>query len=168
MVVFNCNRCNDGVGYLKNRLNIQELSTDNERNLFHHSAKHDFYLKLGQQALDDRVSFDMYTASVTAVESIDLASMSKVVQFTGGDLVYYSKFNAQKHGEKLYYDLFRNLTKTYGADVSIKARCSTGLTVTDYFGSFGFKEAVDFKLSSIDADKSFCFSLRNDSKFTEG
>lgn len=45
----------------------------------------------------------MYTATVSAAESIDLSSMSKAVQFTGGDLVYFGKFNALKHAEKLYF-----------------------------------------------------------------
>ena len=46
----------------------------------------------------------------------------------------------------------------------VKARCSTGYTVTEYFGSFGLKESVDFQIPSMDADKSFGFQLRNDEK----
>ena len=40
--------------------------------------------------------------------------------------------------------------------------------MTEYFGSFGLREAVDFSVSSIDADKSFGFQLRNDSTLTNG
>lgn len=81
--------------------------------------------------------------------------------------MYFAKFDAQKHGDKLYYELFRNLSRATGSEIMVKARCSTGFTVTEYFGGFGVKEAVDFQLSSIDADKSFCFALRNDEKFAE-
>lgn len=52
--------------------------------------------------------------------------------------------------------------------MQVKARCSTGFSVTEYFGSFGVREAVDFELSSIDADKSFGFTLRNDETLEEG
>ena len=40
--------------------------------------------------------------------------------------------------------------------------------MTEYFGSFGVREAVDFELASIDADKSFGFTLRNDETLPEG
>ena len=86
---------------------------------------------------------------------------------TGGDLVYFSKFDISKHGEKLYYELFRNISKVTASEVMVKARCSTGFSVTEYFGGFGLREASEFKLSSIDADKSFGFLLRNDDKFAE-
>ena len=49
----------------------------------------------------------------------------------------------------------------------IKVRCSTGFTVTEYFGGFGLREAVDFQVSSIDADKSFGVQLRNDETIPE-
>ena len=71
--------------------------------------------------------------------------------------MYFAKFDSQKHGDKLYYELFRSLSRASGTEVMVKARVSTGFTVTEYFGGFGLKEAVDFQLSSIDADKSFGF-----------
>ena len=67
----------------------------------------------------------------------------------------------------MYYELFRNVSKATGTDVYIKARCSKGLSVTEYFGGFGALETTEFQLSSIDADKSFGFSLRNDETFAE-
>lgn len=49
----------------------------------------------------------------------------------------------------------------------IKARTSTGITVTEYIGSFGFKEQADFEISSIDADKTISFLIRNDERLKE-
>jgi protein transport protein SEC24 len=130
--------------------------------MFVHTPQHDFYTKLGEKALKENVTFDVYLGVPHSSESIDLASLSKAVQITGGDIVYFSRFNAQRHAEKLYYELFRNISRPVGTDVAIKARCSTGFTVTQYFGSFGLHESVDFHLSSIHSDKSFGFTLRND------
>jgi hypothetical protein len=76
--------------------------------------------------------------------------------------MYYGKFTPKKHSEKLYFDLFRSLTKTSVYDIKIKARCSKGFTVTNYFGSFGRIEANAINGSSFDSDKTFCFTLRND------
>lgn len=39
----------------------------------------------------------------------------------------------------------------------IKARTSTGISVTEYHGGFALKEAADFEISSIDADKTISF-----------
>jgi hypothetical protein len=41
------------------------------------------------------------------------------------------------------------------------------LNVSEYFGSFTFKETPDITLSSIDADKSVGFMIRNDEKLKD-
>ena len=81
--------------------------------------------------------------------------------------MHFSQFDAVKHGEKLYYELFRNISKATGNDVQVKARCSKGLSVIEYFGGFGALDTTEFSLSSIDADKSFGLTLRNDETFEE-
>lgn len=82
-------------------------------------------------------------------------------------MLHFPLFDINKHGEKLHYEIFRILTRTQGSEVAIKARASTGLTVTEYFGSFGVKEAADFGLSAIDSDKSIGFSVRVDEKLKD-
>jgi len=51
------------------------------------------------------------------------------------------------NGEKLYYELFRSLTKGTGSEVKLKARVSTGLTFTSIFGGFGVKEAAEMEIN---------------------
>lgn len=101
-------------------------------------------------------------------KSIDLTSIAPIASITGGDLYYYSPFDIAKHGEKLHYDLFRLLTRTQGNEVVIRARTSTGFSVTEYFGAFLFKENIDFELSAIDSDKTIQFLIRNDERLKEG
>jgi protein transport protein SEC24 len=86
---------------------------------------------------------------------------------TGGDLHYWCPFDANKHGEKLHYEIFRALTRTQGTDVQIKARVSQSLTVAEYFGGFSYKEQPDIILSAIDADKTVGVLIRNDEKLKE-
>ena len=104
---------------------------------------------------------------VNQMRSIDLPSVGVLPSQTGGDLHFYSPFDINRHGEKIHYDIFRTLTRTQGTEVQIKARTSTGFSITEYFGGFTFKEVVDFELSAIDADKSIAFILRNDEKLKE-
>jgi hypothetical protein len=155
---------NRGQGVLENRNSFKMYNTDQELNLFRHDNRHNFYSALGEQGVAQKVTFDLYLGVPSSTESIDLASLSKAVKTTGGDLVLYTKFNPFHHSEKLYFELFRNLTKPTGSDVKIKVRCSKGFSCTHYFGAFGKKESVEFQLSQIDADKTFCFQLRNDEK----
>jgi len=91
-----------------------------------------------------------------------LATLNVAVGATGGDIVYLPKFNSERHGEKLYYELFRCLTRPVASNVMVKARCSTGLSVTEYFGGFGVTSTKEFSLSSLDADKTFGFTIQND------
>jgi protein transport protein SEC24 len=100
-------------------------------------------------------------------KSIDFTSIAPLAAHTGGDLYYYNPFDATKHGERLHYEIFRVLTRTQGSEVAIKARTSTGFTVTEYFGGFGVKEIVDFELSAMDSDKFVGFVIRCDEKQKE-
>lgn len=137
VVMFSSSLCSKGVGPLKNRNVIKQHNTDKEGQMYNHTPEHNFYTELGHQGIKERVCFDLYLATPSANESVDLASMSQAVKITGGDLTYLSKWSQSRHGEKLYFDLFRNLTKATGSDVQIKARVSTGLSITQYFGGFG-------------------------------
>jgi protein transport protein SEC24 len=167
IVAFSSNGCTRGVGSLKSRDKVLEYNTSDELNLFKHTKEHDFYVKLGQKCVEKHIAVDLYLGVSTNLESHDLASLSKVVNLTGGDFLYFSKFDAASHGEKLYYELFRNISKAKAMDVQIKARCSKGLSIIEYFGGFGAFETTEFAISSFDADKSFGFTLRNDETFDE-
>ena len=100
-------------------------------------------------------------------KSVDLTSIAVLPSTTGGDLHFMSQFDVTKHGEKLHYEIFRILTRTQGTEVQIKARVSGGLSVSEYFGGFLFKETTDITLSSIDADKSIGFVIKNEEKLKD-
>ena len=117
-----------GAGPLKSRDNAKEYNQAGESKMFGHTSEHEFYGELGKKALKHRVVVDMFVAANNKMNvSMDLASLSVLTQYTGGDLNYYHLFDVQYHGEKLYYDMFRNLSRNYGNEVMIKARCSAGM-----------------------------------------
>ena len=51
----------------------------------------------------------------------------------------YQNYDQGTLSEKLYYDLFRNLSRNTGQEIALKARVSKGMTVTEYFGGFGLR-----------------------------
>jgi protein transport protein SEC24 len=154
-----------GAGGVNARDDSKLYNTDKEKNLL--QPPNEVYYKLAQECIRDRVTVDLYYAVVSPQKSVDLATTSILPTQTGGDLHYICPFDVNKHGEKLHYEIFRALTRTTGTDVQIKARVSQGLTVAEYFGGFSYKEQPDIVLSSIDADKTIGFLIRNDEKLKD-
>lgn len=98
------------------------------------APENNFYRELALECISQCITVDMFIAVDTKKQSIDLATMAPITGITGGDLYLHPDFNDVMHGEKLYYQIFRNLTRVSVSDVMIKLRASTGLTVTEYFG----------------------------------
>jgi protein transport protein SEC24 len=139
-------------------------NTDKEKILLSPSSNH--YVKMAEECVQQRVCIDLIYG-ISTLKSIDLTSIAPLATMTGGDLHLFSPYDPVKHGEKLHYEVFRILTRTQASEVAIKARTSTGLTVTEYFGGFGYKEVADFELAAFDSDKSLGFIVRNDEKLKE-
>lgn len=93
-----------------------------------------FYQNLAAECNSHRICVDLFYGLNEKI-TVDLATVVPVCGMTGGELTFYQPFDVVKHGEKLYYSIFRVLTRTTGTEVALKARCSTGLTVTEYMGS---------------------------------
>ena len=100
------------------------------------SPEHEFYSALGKECIDKRITVDLFLALSPKYPSVDVATMAPVCGLTGGDLYVHSDFDVTEHAEKLYYQIFRNMTRIIGTDVTMRIRCSTGLTACEYIGSF--------------------------------
>ena len=101
------------------------------------APEHDFYRQMALDAISKNITVDLFVALTLKYKSLDVATIAPISSITGGDLYLYADFDVVKHGEKLYYNLFRNLTRVTGTDCMLKVRVSTGLTVSEYFSSFG-------------------------------
>lgn len=156
--------CSAGFGALSYREDTKLYNTDKEKVLL--SPVNDTFVKMAQDCVAHSICVDLFFC-LNTVKSIDLTSMAPVAAITGGDIYHYNPFDITKHGEKLHYEIFRVLTRPIATEVAIKARTSTGYTVTEYFGGFGLKESTDFELSALDPDKFVGFTIRNDEKLKE-
>lgn len=121
-----------------------------------------FYRELALECISKCITVDIFLAVDTKKQSLDVATMAPISGITGGDLYLYPDFDVVKHGEKLYYHIFRNLTRVSVSDVMIKLRVSSGLTVTEYFGQFGSYAQSEFGVASLDQDKVFSAAIRCD------
>ena len=96
-----------------------------------------FYRDLALECMPKCIVVDLFLALTLKHVSLDVATMAPISGITGGDLHLYSDFDVVRDGEKLYYHIFRSMTRVVGTDCMIKLRVSTGLSVVEYFGSFG-------------------------------
>lgn len=93
-----------------------------------------FYRELALECVAKCITVDLFLAVTVKKQSMDVATMAPITGITGGDLYLYADFDVVRHGEKLYYHIFRNTTRVTASDVMVKMRISTGLTITEYFG----------------------------------
>eukprot|EP00349_Pseudokeronopsis_sp_Brazil_P002794 CAMPEP_0202963266 /NCGR_PEP_ID=MMETSP1396-20130829/7245_1 /ASSEMBLY_ACC=CAM_ASM_000872 /TAXON_ID= /ORGANISM="Pseudokeronopsis sp., Strain Brazil" /LENGTH=361 /DNA_ID=CAMNT_0049684321 /DNA_START=1043 /DNA_END=2128 /DNA_ORIENTATION=+ len=166
ILVFSSTICSLGSGQVKVRDDPKLYNSSSELKILQPESQ--FYTHLAEELVKRRICVDLFFTLSPKHASIDLASFAPLPAITGGDLYYYNEFDITKHAEKLHYEIFRVLSRSSGTEVVLKARTSQGLSVVEYFGSFLQKEVVDFELSSIDADKTVSFVLRNDEKLKEG
>ena len=128
---------------------------------------HDYFTTLANECNLNRICVDLYFGVHAANRSIDLTTIAPIAGITGGNIHFYQNFDVMRHGEKIYYDLFRSLTRLTVSEVEYKARCSQGLTVTEYIGGHMSSQTTSMKYAQLDADKVLSFTLRNDEKLKE-
>ncbi|KAL5715392.1 Protein transport protein Sec24C [Ranunculus cassubicifolius] len=112
-----------------------------------------------------QVCVDIFLTSQTYV---DIASASVIPNTTGGQVYYYYPFSALSDSAKLYNDLKWNVTRPQGFEAVMRVRCSQGLQVQEYSGSFCKRIPTDVDLPAIDCDKTIMVTFKHDDKLVEG
>lgn len=95
---------------------------------------HEYFQTLAKECVLQRICVDLYFGVHSKCNSIDLTTIAPIAGITGGDVHFYQNFDVVKHGEKIYYQMFRAMNRLTATEVELKARCSNGLTVTEYIG----------------------------------
>lgn len=151
------------------------MAPRNDKNLYNKpeegpkimSPAHDFFAtKIADDCTRERIAVDLFIA-LPEKQDIDLATLAPVCGRSGGELTFYQPWDITRHSEKLYYSLFKILTRPTVSEVAIKARCSTGLSITEYIGSHLSYKLADISVAQTDSDKTFTILMRNDSKLEE-
>ncbi|KAF5205196.1 transport protein Sec24-like [Thalictrum thalictroides] len=80
-------------------------------------------------------------------------------KYTGGQVYYYPGFQGDIHGEKLSYDLARDLTRETAWESVMRIRCGKGVRFTTYHGHFMLRSTDLLALPAVDCDKAFAMQL---------
>lgn len=150
-----------GFGSMQNRNSPVIYNGEKQKVLFNPDEKNMIYNDLSEVCLASKIAVDIFACAQT---DIDLVTLFPISSKLGGEIYYYYQFNSAEYGEKLHFDLFRNMTRYTVYDVSMKARCSVGLSIVKYLGGFGEITDQPVQLSVMDADKTIGFTMKQDLK----
>lgn len=111
------------------RDNPRLLGTDREVELLRPVS--DSYKDLGAELTRAQISVEMFLAPQ---QFIDLASISPLAKYTGGDVRYYPQFHIHSAGLKLKHELTHVLTRYMGWEAVMRVRVSRGWKITKFYG----------------------------------
>eukprot|EP01017_Pseudomicrothorax_dubius_P008358 TRINITY_DN12740_c0_g2_i1.p1 TRINITY_DN12740_c0_g2~~TRINITY_DN12740_c0_g2_i1.p1 ORF type:complete len:602 (-),score=127.54 TRINITY_DN12740_c0_g2_i1:161-1966(-) len=162
LVVFAATIPLTGFARIKNRNDAKLYNTEKEKALYEPQIP--AYNDLGWKLLGQRIAVNLF---VFNSEYFDLPTIAPVATLTGGTVVYYPKYDGHLDAEKLHYEVARILTRYQGFDVVMKLRTSQGLSVTETISAGYKKPGAEIEFSTLDADKSLTFLLKQDDKITD-
>ena len=107
--MFSSNQCTVGYGAVKGRDDPKQYNSSTEKMMVTHENA--LYAGLASECIKSRVCVDLFFA-IPHSKSIDVAQMAPVANMTGGDLHYIYNYEDSKHSERLYYLLYRLISRT--------------------------------------------------------
>ncbi|XP_026097752.1 protein transport protein Sec24C-like isoform X2 [Carassius auratus] len=149
-------------GKLKNREDKKLVGTDKEKSLFQPQVS--FYNTLAKECVAQGCCVDLF---LFPNQYVDVATLGVVPTSTGGSIYKYTYFQAPSDQERFLNDLRRDVQKQMGFDAVMRVRTSTGIRVTDFFGSFFMSNTTDVELAGLDCDKTVTVEFKHDDKLSE-
>ncbi|KAI9811783.1 MAG: COPII coat Sec23p-Sfb3p heterodimer component [Phylliscum demangeonii] len=137
-------------------------SADSEKKLF--TTDHPGWKKTAEKMVQSGVGVDLFLAAPSG-GYLDIATIGHVSATTGGETFYYPNFHSPRDTLKLSQEIKHSVTRPTGYQALMKVRCSNGLQVSAYHGSFvQHTFGADLELGLIDSDKALGVMFSYDGK----
>ena len=140
---------NVGIGSLKQREeNVDKDSTNM-------APQNDFYKKFALDCAGAQIAVDIFMLNSL---NADLATLSCVSKYCGGEIKFYPGFHPDHHPEqinKFCADLKRYLTRKIGFEAVMRIRCTRGLTIHSFHGNFFVRSTDLLALPNVNPDAGF-------------
>ncbi|KAL6066051.1 Protein transport protein Sec24B [Balamuthia mandrillaris] len=150
-----------GFARLKQREDTKLLGTDKEVNLL--KPEENFYKDFALDCSRQQISVDTFLFSP---QYTDVATLSTLSRYTGGQTFYYPAYAVQKDGQKFSLDLKNALTRETGWEAVMRIRASKGLKVQSHYGNFFIRSSDLLALPAVDCDKAFAVQFQLAEAFT--
>ena len=132
VLLFQASLPSTGSGKLKIREAVNILGTEAEKELM--KPSNDFYTTLATQVVERQMSIDLFLGGS---QYTDVASLSTLVEKTGGQLFYYPNFLYQSpQAEALYSDIHHVLSRETGFEAVFRVRVPKNAKVSAFYGNF--------------------------------
>ncbi|GAB0492134.1 hypothetical protein MMPV_003393 [Pyropia vietnamensis] len=153
MMVLAASRPTVGPGALRERGDPGALGADRERALL--SPDIPFYRKLAVDFTRKQISVDMVLATPPPGPFVDVASLSPLCKYTGGDFVYMPCFTVAGDGDRLSRSVCRQLGRETGLEAVMRVRATKGVRCGNFHGRFFLRNTDLLALPNSDADSAY-------------
>lgn len=155
-----------GPGRLFLRDDNKHVAGEIDKKLY--TTEHPGWKKAAERMAAAGIGIDFFMAAPSG-GFLDVGTIGYVSSTTGGETFYYPNFVAGRDNAKLSAEVRHAVTRETGYQALMKVRCSNGLQVSGYHGSFIHHTfGADLELGTVDADKAmavtFSYDGRLDSK----
>lgn len=151
-----------GPGRLHLRDDGKGRDTDHEKKLF--TTEHPLWKKTASAMVTAGIGVDFFLAAAGG-GYMDIATIGHMSRLTGGEMFFYPNFVAPRDSLKLTTEIKHSLHRETGYQALMKVRCSNGLQVSSYYGSFLQNSfGADLEFGTIDADKAIGVTFSYDGK----
>ncbi|KAK1089392.1 COPII coat Sec23p-Sfb3p heterodimer component [Friedmanniomyces endolithicus] len=153
-----------GPGQLHPRDKSQGQTDDGDQSKEFMKAEHPGYKKCQADLVKAGVAVDFFFAAPMG-GYLDIATIGFVAEKTGGETYYYPNWSYPRDCLRLEKELTHTLRRDQGYAALMKVRCSNGLQVAHYSGSFTQHTfGADLELASITQDSGMSVTFAYDGK----
>ena len=148
-----------GEGALKLREDTKLYGTPKESSMLQPATN--FYKMLATEAAKNQVAVDLF---LFPSGYMDIASLSCIAKYTGGQLFMYPAFNAASREDAVKFasDFSSFLETEFGLEAVLRIRATQGITIPTYHGSFFFRSSDLLALPNVAQDHSYSAQMTLD------
>ncbi|KAF9351886.1 COPII subunit [Mortierella sp. NVP85] len=154
---------NLGVGALKPREDPKVLGTSKESTLLQASSA--FYKTLAIECSKTQVCVDMF---IFGSQYSDVATLSCLPRYTGGNTFFYPAFTAAKSEDalKFAHELAEFVSQRIALEAVMRVRASKGLRMSAFYGNFFVRSTDLLSLPNVPRDQSYSIEISFEDNLT--
>ncbi|CAO3625190.1 unnamed protein product [Cunninghamella blakesleeana] len=147
---------NTGTGALKSREDVKLLGTAKETTLLNPASP--FYKSFSVDCSRSQVACDML---IFGGQYADVATLSCLPHYTGGQTYYYPGFNAARSEDalKFAHEFSELISEQIGLEAVIRIRASRGLRMNAFHGNFFIRSTDLLALPNVPRDQNYCVEV---------
>ena len=165
IVVLTASLPNLGVGKLEMREDKKLLGTSKESSLL--QTSNSFYKSFAVECSKSQVSIDMFLFSS---QYQDVASLSNLPRYTGGQTYFYPGWNAARSEDAIKFarEFSDYLSTEIGLEAVLRVRATTGLRMSTFYGNFFNRSSDLCAFPAFPRDQSYVVEVAIDESLTRG